>query len=203
MSAYHSVLVLAGNDIGPRGTIQLIFTTVMLVAAAIINANIFGNIAVLLQQINRKGMKFQEKIENANSSMKNLLIPEDFQKTIRMYLTTTQSTLDHQQELDSFMSMLSPSLKIQVTRYIFQDIILGNDIFEEKTQVIDLMLADLSILLFYPEDEICKLGDVATQFYFLAKGECDVLVTDQFKVEKLVKTLEVGNYFGEIALLKN
>ena len=143
-AAYHSVLVLAGNDIGPRGNLQVIFVPIMLIFAAIINANIFGNIAVLLQQINRKGMEFQEKLENANSSMKSLLIPDDFQKTIRMYLTSTQNTLDHQKELDSFMSMLSPSLKTQVTRYIFQDIIMLNKVFiseddNDGARVMDLI----------------------------------------------------------------
>ena len=61
-SLYYSVLLLAGNDMLPQGSVQIIFSTIMIFAAAIINANIFGNIAVLLQQIYRKSFKFSRKV---------------------------------------------------------------------------------------------------------------------------------------------
>mmetsp|Transcript_29306 Transcript_29306/g.28919 ORF Transcript_29306/g.28919 Transcript_29306/m.28919 type:complete len:230 (+) Transcript_29306:218-907(+) len=38
--------------------------------------------------------------------------------------------------------------------------------------------------------------------YFLAKGECDVYVTDENQMEKFTKALKGGSYFGEVALLK-
>ena len=43
-----------------------------MLAGAIINANIFGNMAVLIQNMNRKDTKFQEQIDTANTAMKNL-----------------------------------------------------------------------------------------------------------------------------------
>lgn len=39
--------------------------------------------------------------------------------------------------------------------------------------------------------------------YFIAQGECTVMVTDENKAEKEVCTLAAGNYFGEVALIKN
>ena len=72
MSIYHAVLMLGGNDIGPRGEFQLFFVTIMLLLAAIINANIFGNMAVLIQALNRKVANFQEKMEYASETMKNM-----------------------------------------------------------------------------------------------------------------------------------
>lgn len=116
--------MLGGNDIGPRGTFQLAFITVLLFAGAIINANIFGNLAVLLQQLNRKATSFQEKVENANSAMKNLEIPENIQESVQRYLNYTQSTSDHQQELDRFLKMISPSLKEMVVKHISKEAIL-------------------------------------------------------------------------------
>lgn len=64
----------------PQGYFQIIFVTILLFAASIINANIFGNIAVLLQQIYRKSSAFQDKLEMATSTMKNINIPERLQK---------------------------------------------------------------------------------------------------------------------------
>jgi hypothetical protein len=53
VSLYYSVLSLAGNDMLPQNGLQITFATILTLAAAIINANIFGNMAVLLQQLNR------------------------------------------------------------------------------------------------------------------------------------------------------
>lgn len=116
--------MLGGNDIGPRGDFQCTFVTVILLLSAIINANIFGNMAVVIQSLNRKAANFQEKMEYASETMKNLNIPEGIQEDVKSYLTYTQSTYDHQKDLDTFLNMLSPSLKQQVSVHIFEDVIL-------------------------------------------------------------------------------
>lgn len=54
LSLYHAVLVITGNDIGPRGNDQLFYCTLGVLLGAIINANIFGELAVLLVAMNRK-----------------------------------------------------------------------------------------------------------------------------------------------------
>ena len=201
-SLYYSVLFLAGNDLLPQGTVQILFATIAIFAAAIINANIFGNIAVLLQQINRKNANFQEKLELANTTMKNLRIPERLQKTIQQYLTSTESTLDQQKEFDSFLSMLSPSLKIEVTKHIFHNAILSNPVFDRKTEIIDDILHNLNTCLYFPENEIWSQGTIGRELYFLAKGEWDVFVKDENSIVRYITTLQVGFYFGEVALLK-
>lgn len=170
-SLYYSVLLLAGNDMLPQGNLQVIFSTIMIFAAAIINANIFGNIAVLLQQIYRKSSNFQEKLENATTTMKSLNIPEPLQKTVQQYLTSTQSTLEQQTEFDKFLSLLSPSLRIQITKHIFQAALLSNDVFDGKPEIIDQILQDLDTSLFLPENEICRQDSIGREIFFLAKGE--------------------------------
>jgi hypothetical protein len=116
--------MLAGNDMAPQGYSQIIFATLFLLAASIINANIFGNMAVILQQINRKQSSFHEKVENATTTMKNMSIPVTLQDKVQSYLISTQSTLDQQKEFDSFLKLLSPSLKNEVTKHIFKESIL-------------------------------------------------------------------------------
>jgi len=130
--------MLGQNDVGPRDNYQLVFVTITLIAAAIINANIFGNMAVLLQSLNRKMTNFNEKMEYASETMKNLKIPVLIQEDVKTYLTYTQSTLDHQKDLDKFLNMLSPSLKGQVSTYIFHDTIFKNPIFRGKPNVANM-----------------------------------------------------------------
>ena len=77
MSLYHAVLMLTGNDIGPRGNFQLALTSVSVTMGAIINANIFGELAVLVAALNRKATQFQEQIDTANTAMKNMKLPDE------------------------------------------------------------------------------------------------------------------------------
>jgi hypothetical protein len=107
--------MLTGNDIGPRGEFQLSFVSFFLFVGAIINAILFGNMAVMAQSLNRKASMFQEKVENANEAMKNLNMPSLIRGDIEHYLSYTQSAQNHQKELDEFLMMLSPSLKKKVT----------------------------------------------------------------------------------------
>lgn len=151
---YYIVNVMVGNEIGPRGITQLLFLSVLLMLSAFINANIFGHIAILLQQMNRRNTKFQEKLDNAGLMMKNLAIPEEIQTKVHDYLVYTRSTLDHQKDLDAFLTMLSPSLKMQIRQIIFKDLVIKNKIFDNKKEILDLILPDLVILRFMPEDPI-------------------------------------------------
>lgn len=78
-SFYHAVLMLNGNELGPRDNTQLAFVSLILVLGAIINANIFGNMAVIIQELNKKASRFQEKIDIANTAMKNMKLPGELQ----------------------------------------------------------------------------------------------------------------------------
>jgi len=63
--------------------------TVLLICGALMNANIFGTIANIFQSINRKAQRFQEQIDVANTSMKNMKLPEPLQGSIREFMMFT------------------------------------------------------------------------------------------------------------------
>lgn len=201
-SMYHAVLLLGGNDIGPRGEIELIFIVIILLICAIVNAIIFGNFAVMLQSLNRKSSKFQEKLESATDVMKNLSLKDDINTDIRYYIEYTNNTQESQKEMDAFLSGLSPSLRKRVIINIFRDAILENKIFKGQEDVMSMLCDNLTIRLFLPEDKILIQGEEADSLFFIANGEADVYVTDEHKSDNLTATLTMGSYFGEVALLK-
>ena len=96
-------MMLNGGEVGPRTVLELIFVSIIMLAGAIINANIFGNMAVLIQNMNRKDTKFQEQIDTANTAMKNLKLPAKTQRMVKDFMLSTQSTFDQQQELNKFL----------------------------------------------------------------------------------------------------
>lgn len=165
------MLILGGNDLGPRGSFQLIFISLCLFIGAIINANIFGNMAVIIQQLNKKAAKFQEKVENANASMKNLGIPENIKEEVQRYLDYTKLTSDHQEEINKFLSLISPSLKELVVKHISLQGISKNKIFKSNTHIFDHAVSELNTLLYTPEDVVVRQGESAEMIYFISKGE--------------------------------
>lgn len=203
MAVYHSMLILSGNDVGPRSTVHLLLVTFLILVGAIINASIFGNIAVILQQMNIKAAKLQEKVENANSTMKSLKIPDDLQKEIHSYLLYTHNNLEQQNELDMFLSQLSPSLKSRVRHSILEEAINKNTNLGMDKNAIAEILLDLSILLFQPEHIVIRQGGNGHTIYFIAHGEFSVYVSNEKKQEIQVNTVTEGQYFGEVALIKD
>jgi CRP-like cAMP-binding protein len=67
--------------------------------------------------------------------------------------------------------------------------------------MIEFVVRKLQFLLFMPEDEVARMGEEGKNLYFLAKGDCDVFINNEFKLEVYVATLKPGNLFGEVALL--
>ena len=58
ISIYYSILLLTCNDITPKGEFQIFFCTSAVTLGAIINANIFGNMALIIQNLNLKNTEF-------------------------------------------------------------------------------------------------------------------------------------------------
>lgn len=76
-SMYHAVMLFGGNEMAPRSTFEIYFASAVMLFSAMVNANIFGQMAVLVQDMNKKTSKFQEQFDTANTAMKNLRLPSD------------------------------------------------------------------------------------------------------------------------------
>ena len=203
-SIYNSIIMLASNELGPRTPFEYIFISIMMIAGALINANIFGEMAVLVQVMTKKQAKFQEQVDTANTAMKNLDIGKDVQLEVKNYFLFTQVTLDEQQELEKFLGFLSPSLKLEVTIHIFADLmkkkLLANQ--PKADQTIRFLVMKLVTILSVPEDFFFRQDDESDDMYFIAKGECQVSMKDYKRREhENIRILRPGDHFGEISLI--
>lgn len=111
IAIYHSVLLMMGNDIFPVGDLQVFFVVLSNTVGAIINANILGNMAVLIQDLNKKTDAFQKKLDQVNTAMQNIKIPPNIQSKVVGFLQYTQQSQENQKELNLFIQNISPSLK--------------------------------------------------------------------------------------------
>lgn len=215
-SFYHSVMLFGVNEMAARSEFVLITSSFIMLFSAMVNANIIGQVAVLLGDMSKKSVKFTRQFDTANTAMKNIIVSNKVQKRVREYLLNTQATQDQQEELQDFLKNISPSLRFKVLQHIFSGVLKLNYVFSylikehgEET-VVPFLVRYLDILLTIPETEIVKQGQDPFQgpeeprLYFVAKGECQVLIqTQEMTQPTKVKKLRVGDHFGEIALLYN
>lgn len=200
-SIYHAVLMLTGNDLGPREIPQIIFCSATLTAGAIINANIFGELAVILASLNRKATTFQGKLDTANAAMRNLGLDNKLQVQITGFLTYSKALLESQEELGAFLQMISPSLRHRVLKHMFSSTLILNPVFNNNMELIDFMSKRFDTQILLPEHSVITQGEQGDDLYAIAKGECKVSVTDQKGCTDSYANLLPGDVFGEIALL--
>ena len=76
MSFYNAILALTGNDMLPKTNEMMLTASVILIAGAFYNAYIIGDLQNLFESLNRRTQAFVEKLDVANTSMKNMMIEE-------------------------------------------------------------------------------------------------------------------------------
>ena len=203
MGLYHAVLLLTGNDIGPRGWFQVAFAAFFITVGAVINANMFGELAVIVTTMNRKTALFHEKIDISNTAMKTLGLPEQLQKRVISFITYTQNLLEFQDELKKFLSIISPSLREEVLCFMFATTLNGNKLFRGKEGLIKFVTSKMDTKIHLPEDTIVIQGEEGDKLFFIARGECKVYVRDHKGRTEHVNTVVPGDLFGEVSLICN
>jgi hypothetical protein len=87
------------NDISTSTIYETAYIAYIAIFSAIVNANIFGTITVLIQDMNRKSEKFEEEVDTAMTAMNNLGIPNNVSRVVKDYLIFTEYTKDLPEEL--------------------------------------------------------------------------------------------------------
>ena len=122
ISFYTSCLFLFGNDLGARDDGQLIFVSIINIMGAICQANLFGELAVLVYNINKKAIILQEKIDTVNTAMNHLNLPNEIQQEVIRFIKKTQHSQDQQEELNEFNQLIPNSFQQRITYDIFKKI---------------------------------------------------------------------------------
>ena len=151
----------------------------------------------------KKEHEVEEKHDMVNNAIKSLSIPEKLQLKIEGYLAYTQETLESQNELKSFLEVISPSLKEEVIQHIFKESLSENPIFNFDDQLIVKFTKRLEIQVNSPEDVVINQGDKGEHLYIISKGEFIVSVQGHDSNSEVTNVIKSGDIFGEVALLLN
>lgn len=85
-SLLYAVQVCLGSDIFPTNTLETAVSAIGLFVGGLINANIFGELAMIFSELDKNYKIFQAKIAVVNTAMINLTLPFELQQDVRHYV---------------------------------------------------------------------------------------------------------------------
>jgi CRP-like cAMP-binding protein len=200
-SLYMSVYMLTAAEIGPRAPAERIFAGVAVLLGQLFQGYMFGEVAVVLMNLNKRTAEVAEARAATTTTMGNMQLSAELRGKLAEFMQYSLGISLKQAEFERFFKLLPLSLQKEVGTLTFERVIklnhaiAGNNLFEIS------ILHRLTTRYCQPEEAIIIQGDEATNLYFVAAGKCDVYLLDDKKQVKKMKSLSVGCHFGEIALL--
>ena len=164
------------------------------------------------------------KVDTANTTMKTIDLDADVQGEVRDYFHFTRATLSQQEELNKFIALISPSIKLKIQRHVFLSKLQNNEVLnmvseqlkiydlnsslknkrksDDNDEFIHIVVNKLETQTSIPEDLIIKQDEESFNMYFISKGKCTVQSKDEVqRVHKNIRELNEGDHFGEIAVI--
>lgn len=117
---YHSALTLMLVEVTARSTLQIGLVIVIYIINAIFNAILFGIYFDLLAQARERQNNFQTQLDNANTAMTNLSLPEPIKEQVRNYILQTHETKTQQAEFRQFEETMPPSMQKRINALNFK-----------------------------------------------------------------------------------
>ena len=201
IAMYIGFYLFGVGEVCPRTQLEILVSIPILIISSIANGLIIGNMAMYLQELNKKNSEFQRNMDTVNTAMNALSLDNDLRRSITEFFITTNSTSTLQEELDDFMrKRISQTYRTLCSKQIFKNAIYENSITQNilkpikaendafNEEVITNIVKRMETLLKIPESPLCVQDDEITPendaMFFIAKGRCSVFVTDHFPNER-------------------
>jgi hypothetical protein len=128
-SLYLAFYLFGVGEVCPRTQLELITAICVLITSSILNGLIIGNMALYMNELNKKNAEFQRKLDTVNTAMKALNINKDLRREVTEFFQTTNATQVLQTELRDFMrKRISQTYRVLCSIYIFKDTVKTNPI---------------------------------------------------------------------------
>lgn len=188
------------GDIIPEGNVQMIYCIFIMFVGLGFYGYIIGNIAGFLFEKDPAHENFVRNLDRLSAMTRYHDLPEGLQKKILTFFTYSWSKKRGYYESD-FLESLPTSLKTEVSLHLKQDIIEKVPLFQNASRKFQEEISfQLHPLLVAPNDYVIHAGDPGKEMYFVIRGKLEVIAPDGTTI---LATLRDGDFFGEIALIKN
>ena len=125
---YMAVLQLGINELGPVNPVEMIVFTIGLICCSFLNALLFGDIVNLIYVLQSDSTYYQMNLDTTNRMLLFIDIPYDQATDTRVFILKTQQNKDKQTDLNEFLDILSPSMRIKLQNALYRGNLRKNDI---------------------------------------------------------------------------
>ncbi|KAL4465802.1 hypothetical protein ABPG73_014251 [Tetrahymena malaccensis] len=198
--AVESMIGSCFGDVYPHTEGEIFLTFFSMIAGGVFYCKIFSDFNSIIQINQQFTLELRDKEKQAYflANIKQVS-QKTFEKIQYFY-----NNFDEGQKILMYYSAIKelPSqLKQEVAQKFQQSLV-------QKVQIFNLGQSEFVIKMvkkMYPQvvikdDFVLKMGESAQDFYILAKGKVEIIDSDK---KKVIRVLEPGAYFGEVALLIN
>jgi voltage-gated potassium channel len=186
------------GDITPVSNVEKIFTMIIMIMGVAFYGVVIGTVSHAIFAANKYSQASKEKLEDISAFMRHYNVPIKLQKTVFAYC---QNVLEKQLSDDDekFIAELPHSLQLELNLYKKVGLIKDLTVFKGLTET---CLRDVARALksrFYsPGEKVIAKGETGYAMYIIARGSVNIICDDS-----VLATLNEGQFFGEIALLKD
>ena len=199
-SFYWSTLTLTtiGELPEPQTNLEYLFVITDYLLGILMFASLVGNVGSIIANMHKNRTRFQNKMDNIKSYMKQTKVPNHLQERVIKwfdYLWTHDHPVDENHALNS----LPDKLKAEIGIHVHFETLKKVDFFEKCEQGLlwELVLR-LRTQVYSPGEYVCRKGDVGREMYIVNNGRLEVLPEEN---RAAVRELTHGEYFGEISVL--
>jgi voltage-gated potassium channel len=202
-SMYWTVTTLTSvgyGDILPVTNPQRLYAMLVQITGIGVFGYLIGNVVTILTKLDISNTRYKDHVEHLSTATKRRGLSKNLQRRVLDYYRYLRDETTGYDE-SAFLQTLPESLRTEVALNLKKEFIEGIPLFKNANErfVIDIALR-LELIVATPRDDIFKANDPASAMYFVISGELEVL---NKKEDRILAKLKSGDFFGEIALVKN
>jgi len=173
---YYALLLLQGEDIGPRSSNEKLYSTFAMLGGSILVAIIFGNVSILISNLSASSSAYHGKMEKLFNIMSHLDLPGPLRKRVVRYYEQIWSqyrSLDG--HIRMFVPELNSSLRAEVYIYMRTNLILSVPFLRHcSPDVVKELVMCLREEVHLQGDYIMHKGTLASAMFCVSHGYCEV-----------------------------
>lgn len=186
------------GDLTPTNDAQMIYATGVMIIGYIFFAWLIGNIASILNRVDPIHQEHTQTMERVNSFMKFHRIPEPLQRRIADYLTYMWDRKVGSDE-PNVLRHLPWGLRSEVSMILRRDLLERVPFLRDASASLLREIADSGRQIVITSGEyVFRAGDAPRYMYFISQGAVEAVDPSG----RVLGTLGVGEFFGEMALLE-
>lgn len=196
--AVTTLTTIGYGDIVPTTDSGRIFTMLVMITGVGVYGLVIGNISRIFSDQSRYKEQTREKMSELSFFMKHYHIPERLQGSVFSYYNHLYTK--HLSDNDSkIISELPKALKDELQVYMNMKLVRNLPVFKYCSQpCLKAISASLENLSYAPGDTVIRIGEIGEEMFIIGHGAVEVILNDG----NVVASLHEGQFFGEMALLK-